>query len=75
MSFGPISVLRVIVGGNALRVLLNGDEIFPTVIKAIRSARTSITCVPNFVEDDPVADEVIEARGRAPLRVPRDSHA
>jgi len=46
-----------------------------SVIKAIRSARTSITCAPYVVEDDPVTDEVIEARGRAPLRVARAAPA
>ncbi len=31
------------VGGNRFRVLLNGDEIFPPMLAAIRGARTSIT--------------------------------
>jgi cardiolipin synthase A/B len=31
------------IGGNRHRVLLNGDEIFPAMLAAIRAARTSIT--------------------------------
>ena len=31
------------VAGNAVTVLLNGDEIFPAMLKAIREAKTSIT--------------------------------
>ena len=31
-----------LVGGNAVKVLLNGDEIFPPMLAAIRSAKTSI---------------------------------
>ena len=31
-----------IVGGNAVTLLLNGEQIFPAIIEAIRGARTSI---------------------------------
>jgi cardiolipin synthase len=31
-------------GGNTVDVLLNGDQIFPTQLAAIRSARETITC-------------------------------
>ena len=50
-----------IVGGNDVQVLLNGEQIFPAVLKAIRSARTSITYAQYFVEDGPIASEVVEA--------------
>ncbi len=50
-----------IVGGNDVRVLLNGDEIFPAILDAIRSARTSITYAQYFFEQGQVVDEVVAA--------------
>jgi cardiolipin synthase A/B len=46
---------------NSVRVLLNGEEIFPAMIEAIRSARTSITYAQYDFEDGPVARDMIEA--------------
>jgi cardiolipin synthase len=60
-----------IVGGNDVRLLLNGDEIFPAIVDAIRSARTSITYAQYFFEEGPVADDVVAAlteRCRAGVR-------
>ena len=60
-----------IVGGNDLRILLNGDEIFPAIVDAIRSAKKSITYAQYFFEDGPVADDVVAAlaeRCRAGVR-------
>ncbi|PYO24430.1 MAG: hypothetical protein DMD85_07080 [Candidatus Rokuibacteriota bacterium] len=60
-----------IVGGNDLRILLNGDEIFPAIVDAIGSAKKSITYAQYFFEDGPVADDVVAAlaeRCRAGVR-------
>jgi cardiolipin synthase len=50
-----------IVGGNSATVLLNGDEIFPSVLKEIRGARESIAYAQYFYEDGAVARAVAEA--------------
>jgi cardiolipin synthase A/B len=50
-----------IVSGNEVRILLNGEEIFPAIVEAIRSAKTSITYAQYFFEEGPVADEVVTA--------------
>ena len=47
-----------IVDGNRATILLNGDEIFPAVLKEIRSARESIAYVQYFYSDGPVARAV-----------------
>jgi cardiolipin synthase A/B len=60
-----------IVGGNDVRVLLNGEQIFPALVAAIRAARTSITYAQYFFEEGPVAEDVIGAlaeRCRAGIR-------
>lgn len=46
---------------NAVDVLLNGEEIFPALIDAVRSARTSITYAQYYFEDGPVARDLVEA--------------
>src|SRR5262245_14489523 len=50
-----------IVGGNDVQLLLNGEQIFPAMIEAIRAARVSITYAQYFFEDGPVSDDVIHA--------------
>jgi cardiolipin synthase len=50
-----------IVGGNQVDVLLNGDEIFPAMLKAIRGARKTISYAQYFYEDGPVARDFAEA--------------
>lgn len=50
-----------VVGGNRVDVLLNGDEIFPAQLAAIRSARTTLTLAQYSWEDGPVAQEMAEA--------------
>ncbi|HEY2996535.1 MAG TPA: phospholipase D-like domain-containing protein [Methylomirabilota bacterium] len=50
-----------IVGGNAVEVLLNGEQIFPAMVSAIRSARTTITYAQYYYEDGPVARDIAEA--------------
>jgi cardiolipin synthase len=50
-----------IVGGNRVDVLLNGEEIFPSLVDAVRSARRTITYAQYYYEDGPVAEELAEA--------------
>ncbi|MBI4636723.1 MAG: cardiolipin synthase B [Candidatus Rokubacteria bacterium] len=50
-----------IVGGNRVDILLNGDQIFPAMLEAIRSARTTITYAQYFYEDGAVARDIAEA--------------
>src|SRR5439155_11786388 len=50
-----------IVGGNAVEILLNGEQIFPALVTAIKSARTTITYAQYYYEDGPVARDVAEA--------------
>ena len=47
--------------GNRLDFLLNGDQIFPAQLKAIRSARKTITYAQYFYEDGPPARDIVEA--------------
>src|SRR5947207_2536197 len=57
--------------GNTVDVLLNGDQIFPAALAAIRSARTSITYAQYFYEAGPIGLELAEAlaeRCRAGVR-------
>jgi cardiolipin synthase A/B len=50
-----------LVHGNRAQVLLNGEQIFPAMLDAIRSAKTTIT-LANFVyEDGRIAREMAEA--------------
>lgn len=58
--------------GNAVDLLLNGDEIFPAALEAIRSARGTITYAQYFYEEGAIGLEVAEAlaeRCRAGVRV------
>ena len=50
-----------IVGGNAVEVLLNGEQIFPTVLTGIRAAQRTITYAQYHFEDGPVARDIAEA--------------
>jgi cardiolipin synthase len=49
------------VGGNRVTVLLNGDETFPALLRAIRGARRSITFEPYFAAEGPITTDVAEA--------------
>jgi cardiolipin synthase len=58
-------------GGNSVDVLLNGDQIFPAQLAAIRSARETITYAQYFYEEGPIGREIAEAfadRCRAGVR-------
>jgi cardiolipin synthase A/B len=61
-----------IVGGNTVTILLNGEQIFPAVLEAIRAARTSIVYAQYYYEDGAAARTVADAlaeRCQAGLRV------
>jgi cardiolipin synthase len=58
--------------GNRVDLLLNGDQIFPAMLAAVRSARTSIDYAQYFWVDGTVAQELARAlaeRARAGVRV------
>ena len=50
-----------LVGGNRAEVLVNGEQIFPAMLAAIRSARTTITFANFVYEDGDIAGEMAEA--------------
>ena len=50
-----------IVGGNAVTVLLNGDDIFPAMLEAIRGARKSIVYSQYYYEGGDTARTVAQA--------------
>jgi cardiolipin synthase len=50
-----------IVGGNRLTLLLNGEQIYPAILDAIRGAQRTITYAQYSYEDGPIAREVAEA--------------
>ncbi len=50
-----------IVGGNAVEILLNGEQIFPALLEAIRAAQRTITYAQYYYEEGPVARDVAEA--------------
>ena len=50
-----------VVGGNRAGMLLNGDEIFPAKLAAVRSARTSITYAEYFWAEGDVGRELADA--------------
>jgi cardiolipin synthase len=61
-----------IVGGNRLTILLNGEQIYPAILEAIRRAQTTITYAQYSYEDGQIARELAEAlaeRCRAGVRV------
>jgi cardiolipin synthase len=53
--------LSGIVEGNRVDLLLNGDEIFPAMLAAIRGARASITLATYIWETGAIADEMAAA--------------
>jgi cardiolipin synthase len=50
-----------IVGGNAVEILLNGEQIFPALLDSIRAARRTITYAQYYYEEGPVARDIAEA--------------
>jgi cardiolipin synthase A/B len=72
-SFAPTvaAYTSSVIGGNSVGLLLNGDQIFPAQLEAIRSARVSITYAQYFYEEGPISSEIAEAlaeRCRAGVR-------
>jgi len=58
-------------GGNTVTLLLNGDQIFPAQLEAIRSARRTISYAQYFYADGDIGREIAEAlaeRCRAGVR-------
>jgi cardiolipin synthase len=58
-------------GGNSVRLLLNGDQIFPAQLDAIRAARQTISYAQYFYEDGSIGREIANAlaeRCRAGIR-------
>src|SRR4030095_254903 len=49
-----------IVGGNTVEVLLNGEQIFPALVEALRSAKRTITYAQYVYEDGAVSRDVAE---------------
>jgi cardiolipin synthase len=52
-----------VVGGNAVEILLNGENIFPAVLEAIRGAQRTITYAQYVYEEGPVARDIANALG------------
>jgi cardiolipin synthase len=46
---------------NTVDLLLNGEEIFPALTDAVRSARATITYAQYYFEDGPVARDLVDA--------------
>lgn len=73
-SFGPTieayTATRV-TGGNTVDLLLNGDQIFPAILDAIRSAHKTITYAQYFYDQGAMPQQIAEAladRCRAGVR-------
>jgi cardiolipin synthase A/B len=61
-----------IIAGNRVELLLNGEQIFPAMLQALRSAQKSITYAQYLYEDGAIAYEIAEAfaeRCRAGVQV------
>ena len=53
-----------VLGGNKVDILLNGEEIFPAKLEAIRAARKSITYAQYVFEDGPPAADTARSEER-----------
>jgi cardiolipin synthase len=68
-----------IFAGNRVELLFNGDETFPAMLKAIRSAKKSVTYLQYLYQDGAIAYEFAEAladrcRAGVEVRILIDSH-
>ena len=64
--------LSSLVGGNDIKLLLNGEQIFPAMLEAIRGARHTITFANYLYEKGPISDDMAAAfaeRCRAGVKV------
>ena len=59
---------NALLGGNAIKPLINGDEAYPAMLAAIESARHSITLVTYIFDLDDVGRAFADALMRAPQR-------
>jgi cardiolipin synthase len=50
-----------VVGGNVVEILLNGEEIFPAMLDAVRSAKRTITYGQYFYAEGPVSEQFANA--------------
>lgn len=50
-----------IVGGNRVTILLNGDEIYPSMLDAIRAARTTIAYAQYYYADGAISEQIANA--------------
>ncbi|MEO6993624.1 MAG: cardiolipin synthase [Lacunisphaera sp.] len=70
-TLGP-AVGAEFVEGNAVQTLVNGDEFFPSMLQAIREAKSTITLETYIWESGKISDQFIEAlgeRARAGVRI------
>src|SRR5512145_386429 len=51
----------LIVGGNRIDILLNGDETFPVLLEEIKKAKRTITFAQYLFEDGAVANDLARA--------------
>lgn len=61
-----------IIGDNRVDILLNGEQTFPALLDALRSARDSVTFEAYIFHEGKLADDIVEAladRCRAKVRV------
>ena len=61
-----------VIGGNHVEVLINGDQIFPSMLSAIRAAQKTITFESFIYWSESIGDEFAEAlaeRSRAGIKV------
>lgn len=58
---GEGHVSSPLVSGNAVDILLNGEQIFPAMLEAVRSARRTITYGQYFYDEGPVSEQLAEA--------------
>ena len=61
-----------VIGGNHIEALINGDQIFPSMLSAIRSAQKTITLESFIYWSESIGDEFADAlveRSRAGVRV------
>ena len=56
---------RVLLGGNAVQPLMNGDEAYPAMLEAIERAARSVTLCTYIFADDRVGSRFIDALARA----------
>lgn len=61
-------VIRPLVRGNQVEPLINGDEAYPTMLKAIENARESVALSTYIFDADPVGQQFAEALGAAVRR-------